>query len=180
MSKLKVLLELLSDKTLEDNYPNFKFPDLHYDNVDSYFNNVGSNVTDLLTAKSCQRCGQHEKMHGLRYCRQCYDKLRYDKNKVLRSPSNVSEAKYRDFGKGEYIGVTAEESPFKLGSNINLDGKDYIIQQVANMDEYPNIKKRVNMDYQLTLQKANSLYQVYISSDGKKFSHLNNVTKLVG
>lgn len=63
-------------------YPSQFFPDLHYPKIDNYYNQVSGNP-NMLTDKSCQMCGQGEKMHGVRYCRSCYDKMRYRKRKIL-------------------------------------------------------------------------------------------------
>lgn len=102
MSKIKDLIKLIKESAFEnqedslytdtdnnvqiDDVDRLKrfFPDLHYPTMDNYYNPVKH--VDL-TKRSCQRCASHDRMHGLRYCRSCYDALRYQNRKVKNAPT---------------------------------------------------------------------------------------------
>ena len=77
------------DRIAGNAYPSIKlFPDLHYNTIDQYYNQMMTNPDNMIT-RSCQMCSNNQKMHGLRYCRPCYDRFRYKRRKVLNAPSSV-------------------------------------------------------------------------------------------
>lgn len=101
-------------------YPSSFFPDLHYGDMSKYYSQEMPKG-DLLTARSCQMCAKHEKMHGLRYCRSCYDGLRYKKRKILNAPFNVRVPSLTNMV-GESVDVESEAyKEISKKSGLRLD-----------------------------------------------------------